>query len=162
VLLPVLATLAVAWLTVLVTAPVMASQAAAAVYLVGSFLCHQLPDRSFHVDGSQLPVCARCLGIYAGVTVVASLGCVAWVRDLLRRWPAARFRWIAAVAALPTVVTVAAEWGGVWATSNAVRAIAGAPLGMGAALVVVGAVATLHYVGCRPPRRPSTPPSEPV
>jgi uncharacterized membrane protein len=162
VFLPVLATLAVAWLAVLVTAPVMAAEAAAAVYLVGSFICHQLPERSFHVGGAQLPVCARCLGIYAGVTVVAGLGGMAWVRDPLRRWPAARFRRIAAIAALPTAVTVAAEWGGVWATSNAVRAIAGALLGMGAAFVVVGAAATLHYVGCRPPRRPSTPPSEPV
>jgi len=150
VLLPILAALAVGWLTVLVTAPVMAAPAAAAVYLVGAFICHQLPDRSFHVDGSQLPVCARCLGIYAGVTVVASLGCVAWVRELLRRWPAARFRWIAAIAALPTVVTVAAEWGGVWATSNPVRAIAGASLGMGAALVVVGAVASASRSGATP------------
>jgi uncharacterized membrane protein len=150
VLLPVLATLAVAWFTALVTAPVMAAHASAAVYLVGSFICHQLPDRSFHVAGSQLPVCARCLGIYAGITVVAALGCVAWVREPLRRWPAARFRWFAAIAALPTVVTVVAEWGGGWATSNAVRAIAGASLGMGAALVVVGAVASAPRSAAKP------------
>jgi uncharacterized membrane protein len=161
VLLPVLAMLAVGWLTVLVTAPGLPARAGAAVYLVASFVCHQLPDRSFHVGPYQLPVCARCLGIYAGAAVVACLGCLAWLRAPLARWPAARLRGIAMAAALPTAVTVAAEWGGVWASSNGVRAIAGLSLGAGAALVVVGAVATLHYGGC-PPRRPFIPPSEPV
>src|SRR5437867_4112806 len=34
-------------------------------YLVGSLLCHQRPERSFFLWGSQMPVCARCMGIYA-------------------------------------------------------------------------------------------------
>src|SRR6185295_1848536 len=37
-----------------------------AVYAVGSVICHQLPERSFHLWAAQLPVCARCTGIYAG------------------------------------------------------------------------------------------------
>ena len=28
--------------------------------------CHQLPDRSFKMNGKQLPVCARCTGVMAG------------------------------------------------------------------------------------------------
>jgi hypothetical protein len=39
-------------------------------------------------------------------------------------------------------VTLALEWGGVWAPSNLTRAIAGAPLGFAVAYAVVGA---LHY-----------------
>src|SRR4030095_15526888 len=31
-----------------------------AVYIVGSGICHQLPERSFHLWGPQMPVCARC------------------------------------------------------------------------------------------------------
>ena len=161
-LLPFLATLAVGWLTILVAAPAMPGRIAAPVYLFASFVCHQIAERSFHVSGQQLPVCARCLGIYVGAAAVACLGCLVWVRRPLAHWPAARFRRIAMAAALPTVVTVVAEWGGVWATSNSQRAIAGLLLGAGAALVVVGAVATLHYGGCPPPRRPHIPPSEPV
>ena len=140
-LLPVLAALAVGWLTLLLTAPALPVSAGAALYLVGSLICHQIPERSFHVDGNQLPVCARCLGIYAGATLMACLGCVAWFREPLGRWPAARFRWTAALAAVPTIVTVLAESAGVWPASNVERAIAGLSLGMGAALVVVGAVA---------------------
>ncbi len=31
--------------------------------------CHQLAHRSFFVWGFQLPVCSRCLGVYAGVVI---------------------------------------------------------------------------------------------
>lgn len=30
------------------------------------FNCHQLPERSFHIHGVQLPLCARCTGILIG------------------------------------------------------------------------------------------------
>ena len=28
--------------------------------------CHQLPERSFFINGYQLPFCARCTGIFCG------------------------------------------------------------------------------------------------
>jgi uncharacterized membrane protein len=34
--------------------------------LVGYAICHQIPERSFHMHGEQLPLCARCTGIYMG------------------------------------------------------------------------------------------------
>jgi hypothetical protein len=52
----------------------------AAVYFSGSLLCHQRPERSFYLWGTQLPVCARCAGIYAG----AALGVIA---ELVRLKP---------------------------------------------------------------------------
>src|SRR5260221_7816536 len=42
-----------------------------AVYGMGSVLCHQRPERSFHLWGVQLPVCARCVGVYAGAALLA-------------------------------------------------------------------------------------------
>ena len=35
-------------------------------YLVGTGICHQYPSHSFFVNGQQLPLCARCTGIYLG------------------------------------------------------------------------------------------------
>lgn len=32
--------------------------------------CHQRPDRSYFFRGRQLPLCARCLGLLLGVTLV--------------------------------------------------------------------------------------------
>jgi len=37
--------------------------------LVGYSICHQIPGRSFHLAGHQLPLCARCTGTYLGVAI---------------------------------------------------------------------------------------------
>ena len=44
------------------------------IFAVGSVVCHQLPERSFFLDGRQLPVCARCTGLYLS----GAAGLVAW------------------------------------------------------------------------------------
>jgi len=36
------------------------------LYRIGYAVCHQLPERTIFIDGKQLPVCARCIGIYIG------------------------------------------------------------------------------------------------
>jgi uncharacterized membrane protein len=37
--------------------------------LVGYTICHQIPDRSFAMNGIHLPLCARCTGTYLGITI---------------------------------------------------------------------------------------------
>jgi uncharacterized membrane protein len=37
--------------------------------VVGYSVCHQLPDHSFTFAGQQLPLCARCSGIYIGFLI---------------------------------------------------------------------------------------------
>src|SRR5205807_8018331 len=37
---------------------------ALAVYLIGRAVCHQIAERSFELWRHQMPVCARCTGIY--------------------------------------------------------------------------------------------------
>lgn len=148
---PALALTALAWLALLIVTPLAPSSIATLMYAAGSVICHQLPERSFHLAGFQLPVCARCLGIYAGAAAAASIHVLgvfvadsAWWRLLS---PAAARR-VFLVSAVPTVVTVALEWAGAWSGTNVVRAIAGVALGVGGALVVMSAVATLHYSEC--------------
>lgn len=34
-----------------------------------SALCHQLPSRSFYINGVQMAVCTRCFGIYSSVWI---------------------------------------------------------------------------------------------
>jgi len=53
-------------------------------------------------------------------------------------------------------VTVLLESAGMWHPSNITRATAGFPFGAMLALVVVSALATLHYDECVP-RRPTVP-----
>ena len=64
-----LALAAIVWLTLLILAPVLPVPMAGIVYALGSRICHQRPERSFHLFAAQLPVCARCVGIYAGAAI---------------------------------------------------------------------------------------------
>ena len=148
---PLLALLATGWLVLLVAAPILPVPIAGALYALGSHICHQRPDRSFHLLGAQLPVCARCAGIYAGAALGASAAALgARFREFATQSSA---RAILFLGAVPTGLTLALEWTGLWTGSNAVRAAAGLPLGVASAFVVVQAAATLHYGGCAP-RRP--------
>ena len=96
------------------------------VYAVGHVICHQLPERSFHWGATQLPVCARCTGLYLGAALAAlapgsSRGLI---RTLL-----SRPRVVLLVAAIPTVLTLVYEWTTGAMPANWLRALAGVPLG---------------------------------
>lgn len=154
-MLPVVAASAVVWVLLLGAAPLLPGYAAAALYGVGSFICHQIPERSFHLAGFQLPVCARCFGLYFG----AAVGALVYVPTSRRGRPglAALVATGAAkptlvIAAAPTVVTVFLEMAGLWSPGNVTRAVAALPAGAAAAFVVMSALATLHYDGCAQPR----------
>ena len=123
-----------------VHAPSIVYGAAAAVYVLAGGLCHQLASRSFHLWGVQLPVCARCLGIYCG-GAVAAIAAVPGSRPNGRcasAWlPPSSVRAALFVAALPTMATLAYEWIAHTTPGNVTRAAAGAPLGAIVAWLVV-------------------------
>jgi uncharacterized membrane protein len=113
------------------------------IFAMGSVICHQLPDRSFFLDGHQLPVCARCSGLYLS----AAAGFAAWwTLKAARGWrPIAlaprRATSVVAIAAVPTVVSFASGVLGAWDGSNVTRAALAVPFGL-AAGAVVAAVST--------------------
>jgi len=105
------------------------------VYAIGSLVCHQRPDRSFHLHGVPLPVCARCVGIYVGAAI-ASLGQALFafqqkripLRHAFKRAavpPTARLL----AASAPTVATLVYEWTTGVTPSNWLRAAAALPVG---------------------------------
>jgi uncharacterized membrane protein len=155
----VLALAAATWVALLMLGPVLPVPVAGVLYALASHICHQLPERSFHLLSSQLPVCARCLGIYAGAAAGLLLTVHPWLRHRVSRMSP---RTMLCAGAVPTLITVVMEWGGVWSGGNSVRAAAGATLGLAVAFVVAPAAATLHYGECvrRRPianNRPPTP-----
>ncbi len=57
-------------------------EVAAAIYRAFGTLCHQLPERSYFIDGHKLAVCSRCTGLYAGfVFNVAALSAASFVAE---------------------------------------------------------------------------------
>lgn len=161
---PLIAAAAAAWVLLLLAAPasVLGVPVSASTYLFGSFICHQKAERSFHLAAAQLPVCARCFGLYAGAAAVLCLaaleraargGCS--TRPLEGWRSASALRAVLLAGAVPTAVTWSAEALGFPDPGNAVRFAAALPLGAAVAL-------TVNYVECartRPSgsRRPPTP-----
>ena len=129
---------ALLWAVLIVSVPALLhSEALAApaaiVYVGASRVCHQRSERSFRLAGVQLPVCARCAGLY----VSAAAGALAvWMRR--RRRERAAPRTVLLVAAVPTVVTWVLEHGFGVPFSNVARAAAALPLGASAGWLVVG------------------------
>jgi uncharacterized membrane protein len=102
------------------------------VYTVGSVVCHQIPERSFHLSGMQFPVCARCTGLYLG----GAIGMALWLASRERNLSSRTARIALLVAAVPTLVTFATAEVGWWDPINAVRATIAALLGVVAGVVV--------------------------
>lgn len=127
------------WVLALFVAPILIgsphrtlSYCAAAVYAAGSNVCHQRPERSFHIAGHKMPVCARCTGLYVSAAAAVPLA-VLFAVPLTAR----RARLMLLLAALPTALTWGLEYIGVMPFSNATRALAALPLGFAAAWLVV-------------------------
>jgi uncharacterized membrane protein len=115
-----------------------------AVYGLGSAVCHQIDERSFHLFGEHLPVCARCTGLYAGGAAAAVI--YAWLargRSAIAGSAAAltwTARWLLALAAVPMAASLLYEWITGDVPSNAMRAGTGIVLGAAVAYVILAAV----------------------
>jgi hypothetical protein len=118
-------------------------------YFIGAIVCHQLPERSFHLWSVQLPVCARCTGIYVGAAISALVLTLRGSRaDADRRVKArgalarggtagtAR-RLVLPASALPTLATLVFEWTSGTMPPNWVRALTGLALGAAGAWAVI-------------------------
>ena len=55
---------------------------AAAVYAFGDLNCHQKHERSWEINGNQMPVCTRDIGIFLGAFLIGLI----WIRLGHNRW----------------------------------------------------------------------------
>jgi len=135
--------LAAVLLALIVGAPLLKAgglqTAAAAAYGAFALACHQMDERSFHLAGFKLAVCARCFGLYAG----ALLGALVYplARPLVRRDLPTR-GWLVA-AAVPTSVDFALGFFGLWENTHASRFLTASLLGVVVAFYFVPGVVDL-------------------
>jgi len=137
--------LAATWLAGRAHASAIGSAVIIGVYAIGSAICHQLPERSFHLWRAQMPVCARCTGIYVGAVIGATAGALSRRAEALRHIPhaqgfsPARVRAALVMAVTPTLATLAFEWTTGIMPPHAIRAAAGLLIGVVVAWLVVAA-----------------------
>jgi uncharacterized membrane protein len=114
---------------------------ASAVYSGFSAACHQIPERSFHLGGFPLAVCARCFGLYAGGA--AGVLFYPLARGLARRDAPERV-WLL-LAAAPTTIDFALGFFGVWENTHLSRFLTAVLLGACVSFYVVPAALDLSY-----------------
>ena len=106
---------------------------AATIYQTFSHLCHQLPERSFFIEGQPFAVCARCTGIYAGFAIATVLYPLA---RSLRQTEAPARKWLF-IAAAPLAIDFAIEFSGVSHNTHSSRLSTGALLGAAAVFYIM-------------------------
>lgn len=98
-------------------------------FSLGSGLCHQLPERSFIFHGLQLPLCARCTGIYFGFIFTFVMLAVLY-RKAPRRGGLSRFYYLMIVVfGLPLVFDGLSSYLGYRTTTNVIRLWSGSAFG---------------------------------
>lgn len=132
------------WVLLILIPPVAAASDTTSVssplYKFFSYICHQMPERSFHVLGHQFGVCSRCFGVYFGVL----LGFVIYPlwRPIDEIEPLPRF-WL-----FLSLIPIAVDWSlgifGIWENTHWSRFITGMILGVSCATYIVPAVVEIR------------------
>jgi uncharacterized membrane protein len=110
-----------------------------AIYKTFSFLCHQIPERSFHLAGQQFAVCSRCTGLYSGFTM--AILTYPLFRSL-RNTETPRIIWLFA-SALPLALDFSLTYFGIWQNNHFTRFTTGALFGAVAAIFILPGVIEL-------------------
>jgi uncharacterized membrane protein len=122
---------------------------AATTYKAFSFVCHQIPERSFHLAGHQFAVCSRCTGLYTGFAV-ASL--VYPLTRSLRSTDTPPRIWLV-LAALPLAIDFGLGYFSIWQNNHLSRFTTGALLGAVAVFYIVPGLIDLSSTVIRPLKR---------
>lgn len=156
--------MAIAWAVLLPIATLLASRPATGragaalafvVYAIGSLICHQRPERSYHLFAVQMPVCARCTGVYAGAALASMVmavrafatvsggGTVATASRARHRGgvvgaalTGGRTTRVLIASLVPGIATLLYEAISGQTPSNMIRALSGVPIGAAVAWIV--------------------------
>jgi len=138
--------------SLIVVAPVAAasghSDVAKAIYGGFAIFCHQLPERSYFIDGHQLAVCSRCTGIYGGFMFTLLL--YPLIRSLRNQILPPR-SWLL-LATIPLAIDFSVNFFGFWYNTHTSRLLTGAVLGSAVVFYVMPAIIELSS---RSPDKPA-------
>jgi uncharacterized membrane protein len=122
------------------------------IYGAFAIFCHQLPERSYFIDGHQFAVCSRCTGIYGGFALILLLYPI--VRSLKNPvTPPAT--WLL-FAAIPLAIDFSVNFFGFWQNTHTSRLLTGAILGGAVVFYVMPGIIDLSLRFRRTPSPPKT------
>ena len=129
-----------AWVVLILVPPVAKASGFIAIssplYHFFSYLCHQIPERSFYIDGEPFGVCTRCFGVYLGL--VAGFAIYPLWRNVVEIEPLPKF-WL-----FLSLIPITIDWSltifHIWENTHLSRFITGLILGIACATYIVPAI----------------------
>jgi uncharacterized membrane protein len=104
-------------------------------YSILKGICHRLPERSLFIFGKQLPLCARCMGIYSAFFFGVILLALNSYNFLSFSWYSALL--IGSVMVLPTAIDGFTQLFGLRESNNFLRLTTGLSAGFGFSFIFV-------------------------
>jgi len=117
-----------------------------AVYSIGDRLCHQRAERSFFVNGNQMPFCSRCTAIWLGLAI--GLGIMVFYKISLNE----KFLFAIILGIVPLGIDSVGQHIGFWESTNIVRVITGLLTGGVCGItigVIINEMKTIRKTGSR-------------
>lgn len=104
-----------------------------AIYSTGDSLCHQKAERSFFINGNQMPFCSRCTAIWLGLAI--GLGFMVFYKIQLD----GKFIFAIIIGLVPVGIDGLGQNFGFWESTNAIRVVTGLMIGIvcGAAIGLI-------------------------
>lgn len=94
------------------------------IYSCGDVLCHEKAERSFFINGNQMPFCSRCTAIWLGLAI--GLGFMVFYKIELNE----KFLILIIIGLVPIGVDGVGQLFGFWISTNTVRVITGLLVGI--------------------------------
>lgn len=128
------------WALLIVAAPLLKvngfNSVSTPLYKFFSYICHQISERSFHIDGEQFGVCSRCFGVYFGL--LAGFATYPLWRRIDEIEPLPRF-WL-----FLSMIPIGIDWSltifGIWENTHSSRFTTGLILGVACSTFIVPAI----------------------
>ena len=128
------------WVLLTVAAPIAKANGffgiSSPLYNFFGYICHQISDRSFHIEGEPFAVCSRCFGVYFGLAFGFAVYPL-W-RNVTEIEPLPRF-WL-----FLSLIPIAIDWSltvlGIWENNHLSRFVTGLILGVACATYIVPAI----------------------
>jgi len=94
------------------------------VYSIGDSLCHEKAERSFFINGNQMPFCSRCTAIWLGLAI--GLGFMVFYKIKLDE----KFVFVLIAGIVPIGIDGVGQLFGLWESTNLIRVITGIIVGI--------------------------------
>ena len=135
--------LAALWVFFIVSAPIAEANGltylSAPVYRFFSYICHQIPARSFQLENHSFAVCSRCFGVYFGL--LSGFIFYPFFRSIEETEPLPRY-WL-----FLSLIPMGIDWSlgifGIWENTHFSRFLTGLILGSICAVFIIPALIEL-------------------